>query len=904
MKYIKLSGSCDDPASIQADIAEIKRVLEEDNSIIFIYSGPNTLYDYITDLNDKGRGLDDELLYQFKVCYENKNLSVSYSQDKGAVRKISTMSGLVNALDGADNCRIVVETDNRVELAFIVQQLIFIEYPLDKVDILLRKEERDADKTRRFMDNVAELMTGCGSALRRLAELRRLVEQEQDNTSKEERIQDIDAALDSFRTIQKQIEAAVGVELKFAVAASKKAGKSVIVNCFLGEEIAPTSTQLATPNNCIYSKSTDGQYSLQMAGKGVERFAAREEIHDAVFRYFREAQNSRETGYALPDMHIQYVTEENNFSSYTIFDTAGPDAAGTGHEGPAMDAMTKCDVAVFAIDYSKYLIKSEEEYLREIKRIFTAQNKFHSLMFALNKMDVRYTDEDAPKSFIGSVDFIRIRLAEIDEAYRDCIIFPTSSKEYFNAIEAEKAGVQELVDGLESSQMRQLTFRRRDVPALKWLHSHSEYLAYYHGIKEVSYDVFKKDSGMPALMNYVSYVARSKARDEIVNNIANNIANQRIKIQSVLDYIPNIDALINTDDKKIAQISEIINTYTDRIREIFTPDFNQGDLAVLKDDSLLRTHGGFQKIMEVQERALELLGEKEAVAETIYSAVTEKIWKRLEENKDENKQISDEEIGGLFGTSDFNDAANDAARSRLEEAASLTHKQMSKLSREVETIVRYRQYELEKASRKCKDDLSKQHIDIELPALPDFEFATKMTSPGKTMIHAKKVDLKLHDRMETLFKKRAFDGLLSFLSRIFSGKSEHRYNIKADKKDFYKLCEENLKGDIMDAVSDNNVAETLLEQLHTYVIGGYLGGLSSELEQVFASMNDTYTFCVEKFKKAIDDRAIYKNDIERHEKRKGTILNIEAAAADFMGTWDKVVRDVTADEEGVDAKWN
>ena len=47
----------------------------------------------------------------------------------------------------------------------------------------------------------------------------------------------------------------MAVELKFAVAASKKAGKSVIVNCFLGEEIAPTSTELATPNNCFYKKS-------------------------------------------------------------------------------------------------------------------------------------------------------------------------------------------------------------------------------------------------------------------------------------------------------------------------------------------------------------------------------------------------------------------------------------------------------------------------------------------------------------------------------------------------------------------------------------------------------------------------------------------------------------------------
>ena len=246
MKYKELFGN-----SIKDDIDEIKKEIDEEPSIVFVYSGAGTLYDYIDALYDKGRGLDAEYLYKFKVCYEKKDLLVSYSARNGKrSREIISMSSLVNELDGKNPCKIVVENDDRVQLAFIVQQLIFIEYPLEKVDILLRKEEKDADKTKRFMEKVNELLDCCENAIARLLDVRKQVQAEaDDNPTKKERLKDIDDALESFTSIRFQILKSIDVELKFAVAASKKAGKSVIVNCFIGEQIAPTSTELATPNN-------------------------------------------------------------------------------------------------------------------------------------------------------------------------------------------------------------------------------------------------------------------------------------------------------------------------------------------------------------------------------------------------------------------------------------------------------------------------------------------------------------------------------------------------------------------------------------------------------------------------------------------------------------------------------
>lgn len=898
MKYIELFGN-----NIKDDIAEIKRTIDDDSNVVFVYSGVDTLYDYIDDLYDKGKGLDAEYLYKFKVCYEKKDLCVSYSDRDGKkCREIHSMSDLINELDDNTFCRIVVESNERVELAFIVQQLIFIEYPLEKVDILLRKEERDADKTKRFMKNVDDLLNGCEVAITRLIELRYKVETEVDdgNPTKTERLKDIDDALNSCNAIKSQIVKSKSVELKFAVAASKKAGKSVIVNCFLGEQIAPTSTELATPNNCFYKKSHDNMYHLQLENGNIQDFETREQIYDVINKHFRTAQNNKEQGFALPDMNIEYVTDENNFSSYTIFDTAGPDAAGTTHADVAEKAMQKCDVAVFAIDYSKYLTTSEEDYLRRVKAMFTAQNKFHSLIFALNKIDVRYTDTESPKSFVMSVDFLKTRLANIDEAYKDCIIFPTCSLEYFSAIEAEKAGITELnaENNLPIGKMKDVKFAHRDVPALAWLHTHSENLEYYHGIKNISYDVFKKDSGMPALMSYVSYVAQSKARDEIVNNVTFEISNQKVKIQSVLDYIANIEALINADDEKISEISSIITDYTDSVQKILSPNFSQDDLDELAENSLLSLFGGdYNEFIAYQRKALESTYEEKPVAEAIYSATIETIWKKI---------INDSEINGnqidkLFSNSDFKAVANQIAKLRVEQAAQYTYKQLSTLSHEVKQIVERRQMLLKQESDNCRERLVKEHINIELPELPEFEFATQMTAPSEVIVQDVAIDFELYDRLSVLFEKTFWNNIGTFFKKHFGNATDKDYNLRftaSDSKNrFYEICERNLKDKVKAAVYENGIAKEICGKLTESVVDQYMNSLIEELKQVFESMNSTYMSCIERFRSAVDDRDKYKAEIELYNLRKTNIETIGGCISGFMNIWNIIIQDFIEDED-------
>lgn len=900
MKYTELFGK-----SIKEDIDEIKRAIDEDPSIVFVYSGMQTLYDYIDALYDKGNGLDDEYLYKFKICYEKKDLKVSYSTRNGKRnREICLMSSLVNELDGNSSCKIVVENNDRVQLAFIVQQLIFIEYPLEKVDILLRKEEKDADKTRRFMNNVNELLSGCETAITRLTALKNEVETEMDenNPTKVERLKDIEDALSSCSSIKAQILKSIDVELKFAVAASKKAGKSVIVNCFIGEQIAPTSTELATPNNCIYKKSPDSIYHLQLDGESQQDFDTREEIYDVINEHFRSAQNDKEHGFALPDMHIGYVTDENNFSSYTIFDTAGPDAAGTVHEAVAEKAMQKCDVAVFAIDYSKYLTPSEEKYLRRVKDMFTAQNKFHSLLFALNKIDVRYTDAESPKSFVKSVDFLKKRLADIDEAYRDCIIFPTCSKEYYGAIEAEKAGVAELCSDNEYpiERLQELAMiHKKDAPELAWLANHAFYLKYYHGMKTISYDAFKKDSGMPALMSYVSYVAQSKARDEIVNNVTFEIASQKMKLQGVLDYISCIEALINADDDKISEISGIITSYTDEVRGILNSNFNQDDLAILAETSLLRqNNGNYNKIIDTQRGAVVSSCSETTVPEEMYPKAVNLIWDKVKSVDGEDGYA----IDTLFTSEDFKRLANNHAKQSVEKAANDTKKILDKLSEDVELIVENRQSLLKKQSAICKERLLKEHIPIESPEFPEFQFATPKPSPSEIIVQVGSIDFKLYAKFSELFKKKFLSGLGNWISRKFFGGShkDAKFKFNASWSEFKEKCDTNLGGDFKYAVIENKIPQVMRKALEDSVIDQYMKKLIEEIQKSFDSMNSTYLSCVERFSSAVDDRDKYKAEIELYNLRKTTILSIAKCTSEFMDTWNIIIRDFTEDEQSDD----
>lgn len=572
MKYIFLDGN-----DICSDAKKIEEEMENDENIVFVYINEKTaLYAYIDRLAQVGE-LPEENQLKLKICYERKGLNLTWYRQKKESEEaqgITTMSQLIARLDGAP-CHVVVNDDKRSTLAEVVQQLIYIGYPLTKVEIMLKKEEKDYKRAECFMKNVNVLAQQLDNVMVRLRETKLNAY----DRAYEENKRRLVEVTEACQEIKEQIEKACNRNLRIAVAATKKAGKSVIVNSMIGEELAPTSLELATPNNCTYIKSENGKYHLDYKGERLS-FDSAKELYRKIDEEFKYAQEAHSEGYSIPDMEIRYVSEKNNFEAYTIYDTPGPDAAGTVHGERAWEAMKQCDVAIFAIDYTKYLTDSEEKYLKEIKTQFNEQMKFDSLIFTINKIDARYQDANVSKSVTKSIDFIRGRLKDIDAAYSDCAIFATSALQYYNILEAEKVCGEELRKSSNLYEnLRPLKKKYKEVKAqLSFLDAQVGYMESESELKNIILEDLRQYSGMPDLLEYVAYVAKTKARNELVNAVAYKIDSEQAKIRGIINWIENLRKLMNKNGEEIDKITGIFKELEEETRRILADEIMEEDI--------------------------------------------------------------------------------------------------------------------------------------------------------------------------------------------------------------------------------------------------------------------------------------------------------------------------------------
>lgn len=440
MNYKFLNGN-----NIAEDANVIKNDFEQHMDIVYILTKSNTpLYSYIGCLEDNG--VNNAIMFKLKICREIKGIDLSFLRAGKEEQKLTSLSFLLSLLDGTP-CSVIVNDNDRGVLADVSQQLIYIGYPLTAVNIMLRNEAKDAEKTQRFMNQIDNISTAIDKAVTGIDK----ISAEWEGSDKfpadkmKECIDLIGEARQRCQAIQEKVRKAQSVEMTIAVAASKKTGKSVIVNSMIGEEIAPTSLLLPTPNTCIYTKSPDDKYHLilndepnkdNVIQKKQSDFASRKDVYEILKKEFEDSVKENKP---VVDMTIQYPTAGNNFESYTIFDTPGPDfAADDNHARTAREAMKVCDVAIFAIDFTKYLTDTEKEYLEKVKADFNENQKYASLIFAINKLDQKYTDANGSKSTTYVIDFIKHQLMNLGDMYKDCIVFATSALQYYDTIHCEK----------------------------------------------------------------------------------------------------------------------------------------------------------------------------------------------------------------------------------------------------------------------------------------------------------------------------------------------------------------------------------------------------------------------------------------------------------------------------------
>lgn len=538
--------------------------------------------------------------------------------------------------------------------------------------------------------------------------------------------------------------------MKVAAAASKKSGKSVVVNSMLECELAPTSLELATPNTCVYKKS-DKYYLLYKGEKKV--FNTPKELKECILPIFQRAQFDKENHYAIENMEIGYIPKNEKLASLTIYDTPGPDLAGVKgglQEKAANDAVEEADVVIFPIDYTKYLTDSETEWLKSIKSIFSKKNKFYSLIFDINKTDERFTSK-GNKCIVRVIDFIREKLISIAPEFKDSIIFGTSALTYFNALAIpEIEGYEDMADGTFSDIFAEIDSRidtnkleQDELDMLMFIQEQSNRFKRNFNVKVTNLQQIKRYSGMPDLLNYVNYITQNKARFERLNNLMHNIDLEVANIWNKFKF-KDLEIGLAQKKEKLEKAKEILDNFRKEIVKIYDdryPDIkikaNNKQLKSIslrngfkEKDAKLDNLTGYVRDSIIDEEILVQDCDEKAVNnfKELYRHKLQDAFNKTKDKRKGQPALHENAICDLFHSlvkSDFANLVISNIKGQIENCTENLKIDTKRIQSDLTEIVKERQVKMESAIERCKTALkSNYNIDFDLQT-PSIDFAFK-----------------------------------------------------------------------------------------------------------------------------------------------------------------------------------
>ena len=534
----------------------------EDKESVFVLDNQNIkLCEYINKFNLN----ESEDLYTMKICKEINPINVDYQG-----KCYTKFSDLLQDINQEVDSTIVVKGDLdekcinavRTQLSAIVQQFVYLNIPLGKIQVVTEKESKDLEIIKRYEANVTIYEQLAKNVYDEVAD-----KQFPNNDKLKNDV------LTSLKKIQGYIAESRETELKVAAVACRKAGKSVVVNSMLECEMAPTSLELATPNTCVYRKSDS--YYLNYEGKSI-KFASPQESKKYLLDVFKSVEFDSENGYGIEDMELGYISQNESLSSLVIYDTPGPNLAGAfKHEESAVKAIDNTDVGIFLINYVNHLTNDEESLLKKIKGVFEGKKKYHSLIFDINQTDHRFTNE-GDKCLVRVIDFIREKLISIAPEFKDSIIFGTSALTYFNALETPAInGFEDLktteVDNIEyeiGARMAKNKLNGEQKTKLKFLKDQVGNAATFMNQTFTNLQQVKQFSGMPDLLNYVQYVTRNKARAERLNSLIGSIDREIVAIWNLFKFT-DLENQLAENKEKLEKAKKILETFHNEVKTIY-----------------------------------------------------------------------------------------------------------------------------------------------------------------------------------------------------------------------------------------------------------------------------------------------------------------------------------------------
>ncbi|MEY4504106.1 MAG: hypothetical protein RL154_399, partial [Pseudomonadota bacterium] len=518
-----------------------------DGNVYFIYNGNEKLHDYISDLD-----LSDRINLRLNICSEklfNYNVSIG-------TQIVRSLSGIIENIE-SENDEVILDTDQKDEIAHLTQQLIYLGL---RLNLYLKDEKKNRDR-------YTKLSKISDTLYHKTEELQSYLSSGSIDKDQKDFVEQLSS---SMSKIGKALQDIQKRELILSVMGTKKCGKSIVINSFLGEEYAPTSLELPTPNTIVYQKSEDNNIWLDFEGQK-SKFDNASEINEHLHRLFSDA-NKAESASAktLQDMTIYYDASNTSLANMhlKIADTPGPNLAGAGHSDVAMKWIEASDVILYVIDYGNHVTKDEISFLEQIKTQFEKLDKFYSLVILINKTDkVFETIEN--KSLVRVASFIRDKIVQL--GFKSSIVIPTTAKAYFYSDIAKEYVPVPTYEALKQAK-KDAGDDRNKIEIIGFISNIIENLE--DNDIDRSYESIIRFSNFDFVKNYSFYISTGKALDEVIQSAM-------ARIESEMNVISNnhasIDLLQNMGDKK-DKIKKIIEELNDKIKNL---------IAVLKIDNIL-----------------------------------------------------------------------------------------------------------------------------------------------------------------------------------------------------------------------------------------------------------------------------------------------------------------------------
>ncbi len=535
---------------------------------------------FLSDLSDKkiiiggsvplfqfidNAGLDGKTILTLRAAKELSFGCRAYLRDKSTnavLLRPELFSELVRFLeeDRLSQYRFVLDTGDKELLSEVIQRLLYLDI---NIEVMLQSEEVEIRGMERFLETFEELKRSIEEARASVYHARVADSLKEYKNSIFLILSDIEASL-----LEMQVK-----DLKVAVMALKKSGKSVVVNCLLGDDYTPTSIELPTFTTSIYKKSDNGKISL-LYNNEITSFDSPASLKQYVLKEFKNMHNGSLLDYAYDDMHISYVPRQTSAFPYTIIDTTGPDLAGSRHKEVAYKWIREADVILFIIDYSKYLSTAEEEFLRDIKTVFEEDQKFYSFIVVVNKLDLMYMSEEK-KSALRFIDFLRSRLREL--GYKGIVVFGVSALQYLAVLKAPQIEGCAGLNTFDGKELRKqldhcllLHQGKDDMTVLSFLDNQIRNLRWFHGNEAATLQDLKDRSGIEQLMRYINYISAEKAQIELLNHKM-TIVNKKIR-DFRKAFIDNLLGRFEQDYRELEEMADDITHFIDTVM----PESGQG----------------------------------------------------------------------------------------------------------------------------------------------------------------------------------------------------------------------------------------------------------------------------------------------------------------------------------------